>query len=147
MNCDDVKFTQCEWLWLCDVFNTLNRLGPAETCVEYGTSDSETRSSAAPARMLSTKSFAAADTRLSFGHVAEPGRYAIVCVVPNWEGRDHFVYLDEKFAALAADEKVIERTGQALVSRALADEFGFVDVDGRLPDGPMHERPKGIGDA
>ena len=50
-------------------------------------------------------------------------------------------------AALALDERVIERTGQALVSRALADEFGFVDVDGRLPDGPMHERPKGIGDA
>ena len=50
-------------------------------------------------------------------------------------------------AALASDERVIERTGQALVSRALADEFGFVDVDGRLPDGPMHERPKGIGDA
>ena len=50
-------------------------------------------------------------------------------------------------AALAADEKVIERTGRALVSRELADEFGFVDVDGRLPDGPMHRRPKGIGDA
>ena len=50
-------------------------------------------------------------------------------------------------AALAADEKVIERTGRALVSRELADEFGFLDVDGRLPDGPMHRRPKGIGDA
>lgn len=50
-------------------------------------------------------------------------------------------------ASLAADERVIERTGRALVSRALADEFGFTDVDGRLPDGPMHERPKGIGDA
>ncbi len=49
-------------------------------------------------------------------------------------------------AALAADARVIERTGRALVSRALADEFGFSDVDGRLPDGPMHERPKGIGD-
>ena len=49
-------------------------------------------------------------------------------------------------AALAADEKVNERTGHALVSRDLADEFGFSDVDGRLPDGPMHRRPKGIGD-
>ena len=34
----------------------------------------------------------------------------------------------------------------ALVSRDLADEFGFSDVDGRLPNGPMHRRPKGIGD-
>ena len=49
-------------------------------------------------------------------------------------------------AALAADDKVNERTGHALVSRDLADEFGFSDVDGRLPDGPMHRRPKGIGD-
>lgn len=49
-------------------------------------------------------------------------------------------------AALAADPEVIERTGRALVSRDLADEFGFSDVDGRLPDGPMHERPKGIED-
>ena len=35
---------------------------------------------------------------------AEPGRYAIVCVVPNWEGRDHFVYLDEKLAAQSVVE-------------------------------------------
>ncbi|MEM9176117.1 MAG: SDR family NAD(P)-dependent oxidoreductase [Myxococcota bacterium] len=50
-------------------------------------------------------------------------------------------------AALAADAKRLERTGRAWVSRSLADEFGFVDVDGRLPDGPMHERPKGLADA
>jgi len=46
-------------------------------------------------------------------------------------------------AALATDEKIIERTGHALVSRDLADEFGFSDVDGTLPDGPMHRRPSG----
>lgn len=43
-------------------------------------------------------------------------------------------------AALAADPSVIERTGQALVSRALADEYGFTDVDGSLPKGPLHRR-------
>lgn len=43
-------------------------------------------------------------------------------------------------AALAADARVIERTGQALVSRALADEYGFTDVDGSLPEGPLHRR-------
>jgi dehydrogenase/reductase SDR family protein 1 len=46
-------------------------------------------------------------------------------------------------AALAADEGKIERTGRALVSRELADEFGFTDIDGNLPDGPMHRRPSG----
>ena len=44
-------------------------------------------------------------------------------------------------AALATDEKILDRTGRALVSRALADEFGFTDVGGGLPDGPMHRRP------
>ncbi len=43
-------------------------------------------------------------------------------------------------AALAADANVIERTGQALVSRALADEYGFTDIDGSLPNGPLHRR-------
>lgn len=47
-------------------------------------------------------------------------------------------------AALAADEHVLERSGQALVSRELAEEFGFSDVDGRLPNGPMHRRPDAL---
>lgn len=46
-------------------------------------------------------------------------------------------------AALAADPKIMEKTGRALVSRELADEYGFTDVDGRLPAGPMRQRPKG----
>lgn len=31
-------------------------------------------------------------------------------------------------------------SGRAVASRALADHFGFTDVDGRLPDGPLHDR-------
>ena len=42
--------------------------------------------------------------------------------------------------ALAADPDVFARTGRALVSRELADEYGFQDVDGTLPNGPMHDR-------
>jgi dehydrogenase/reductase SDR family protein 1 len=48
-------------------------------------------------------------------------------------------------AALATAENVLERTGRALVSRELADEFGFTDVGGGLPDGPMHRRPAQLG--
>ena len=44
---------------------------------------------------------------------------------------------------LAADPGVHEKTGRALVSRDLADEYGFKDIDGSLPAGPMHDRPAG----
>ena len=50
-------------------------------------------------------------------------------------------------AALAADEGVLERSGRPWTSRSLADEYGFVDVDGTLPNGPMHKRPDGLGDS
>jgi NAD(P)-dependent dehydrogenase (short-subunit alcohol dehydrogenase family) len=44
-------------------------------------------------------------------------------------------------AALAADPQVLEKSGRAIPSRQLADEYGFTDVDGSLPDGPLHDRP------
>jgi NAD(P)-dependent dehydrogenase (short-subunit alcohol dehydrogenase family) len=37
-------------------------------------------------------------------------------------------------AALAADPKVLKKSGQAFSSWALAKEYGFTDVDGRQPD-------------
>jgi NAD(P)-dependent dehydrogenase (short-subunit alcohol dehydrogenase family) len=48
-------------------------------------------------------------------------------------------------AALAADPGVLARTGRAFSSRELADAYGFRDVDGRLPAGPLHERPRSGG--
>jgi NAD(P)-dependent dehydrogenase (short-subunit alcohol dehydrogenase family) len=47
-------------------------------------------------------------------------------------------------AALAADPAVLERSGRAWSSRELADAYGFRDVDGRLPKGPLHDRPGGL---
>ncbi|MBW2232572.1 MAG: SDR family NAD(P)-dependent oxidoreductase [Deltaproteobacteria bacterium] len=44
-------------------------------------------------------------------------------------------------AALACDSQILDRTGDALISRDLADEYGFTDVDGSLPKGPLHRRP------
>jgi dehydrogenase/reductase SDR family protein 1 len=44
--------------------------------------------------------------------------------------------------ALAKDPDAQRHTGQALPSRDLADVYAFVDVDGTLPDGPLHKRPK-----
>jgi NAD(P)-dependent dehydrogenase (short-subunit alcohol dehydrogenase family) len=44
-------------------------------------------------------------------------------------------------AALAADTDAIRWSGRALAVRELAEEYGFTDVDGRLPGGPLHDRP------
>ncbi|MCY4037797.1 MAG: SDR family NAD(P)-dependent oxidoreductase [bacterium] len=43
-------------------------------------------------------------------------------------------------AALAIDADRSRRTGQAVSARALADAYGFTDIDGRLPSGPLHDR-------
>lgn len=47
-------------------------------------------------------------------------------------------------AALAADDDRHRYTGQVLTSRDLADTYGYTDVDGSLPDGPLSERPRGV---
>ncbi len=43
-------------------------------------------------------------------------------------------------AALAVDADRSRYTGQAVTSRNMADAFGFTDVDGSLPAGPLHDR-------
>lgn len=43
-------------------------------------------------------------------------------------------------ATLAADPDVLRWTGQAVAARDLADVYGFTDVDGSLPAGPLHHR-------
>jgi dehydrogenase/reductase SDR family member 1 len=48
-------------------------------------------------------------------------------------------------AALAADPAARRWSGRALAARELADAYGFTDVDGRLPAGPLHERPRSAG--
>jgi hypothetical protein len=42
--------------------------------------------------------------------------------------------------ALAIDPDVARFTGRAVSARDLADEYGFTDVDGRLPAGPLRHR-------
>ena len=42
--------------------------------------------------------------------------------------------------ALATDPAVARWSGQAVSSRELADQYGFTDVDGRLPAGPLRHR-------
>ena len=42
--------------------------------------------------------------------------------------------------ALAIDPERSRYTGQVASARELADAYGFTDVDGRLPAGPLHDR-------
>ncbi len=42
--------------------------------------------------------------------------------------------------ASASDTERARWSGRAVASRDLADHFAFTDVDGRLPDGPLHDR-------
>ena len=38
-------------------------------------------------------------------------------------------------AALLLDERLMEKSGRVLTTRGLAEEYGFVDIDGKMPDG------------
>jgi len=42
--------------------------------------------------------------------------------------------------ALAIDTDRSRHTGQAVSARDMADAYGFTDIDGRLPAGPLHDR-------
>ena len=42
-------------------------------------------------------------------------------------------FIGRAVAALAADPRVIERTGKVLVAASLAQEYGFTDIDGKTP--------------
>jgi hypothetical protein len=49
------------------------------------------------------------------------------------------LFVGRAVAALAADPKVLERTGTLLSSWELARDYGFTDYDGRRPDWGRHK--------
>jgi NAD(P)-dependent dehydrogenase (short-subunit alcohol dehydrogenase family) len=49
-------------------------------------------------------------------------------------------FMGRAVVALAADPDVARWTGTAVSARDLADEYGFTDVDGNLPAGPLRHR-------
>ena len=63
----------------------------------------------------------------------------------DFSGAESLRFTGRAVAALASDAGVFERSGAALTSRELADEYGFTDIDGRLPNGPLRHRPQGLG--
>ena len=63
----------------------------------------------------------------------------------DFERAESLRFTGRAIAALAADPDYRRHSGQALVARHLADLYGFTDVDGSLPDGPLHKRPNSAG--
>jgi NAD(P)-dependent dehydrogenase (short-subunit alcohol dehydrogenase family) len=49
-------------------------------------------------------------------------------------------FMGRAVVALASDPDVSRWSGKAVAARELADEYGFTDVDGHLPAGPLRHR-------
>ena len=58
----------------------------------------------------------------------------------DFSGAESQRFTGRAVAALAGDPGVLARSGRAWSSRELADAYGFRDLDGRLPAGPLHDR-------
>ena len=65
----------------------------------------------------------------------------------DFDGAESQRFTGRAVAALAGDPDVIARSGRAWASRQLADEYGFTDIDGTLPKGPLRERPGQVGES
>ncbi len=64
---------------------------------------------------------------------------------PTLKGSESPRFTGRAVVALAADPGAHRRTGRAFSCRSLADDYGFRDVDGSLPRGPLHDRPDSVG--
>jgi NAD(P)-dependent dehydrogenase (short-subunit alcohol dehydrogenase family) len=58
----------------------------------------------------------------------------------DFRGAESQRFTGRAVTALAADPEVLARSGRAWSSRELAEAYGFRDVDGGLPAGPLHDR-------
>ncbi len=74
-----------------------------------------------------------------FGVTEERWRDA-VAKDPNFAESETPRFVGRAVAALAADPRVMERSGRVFASWTLAREYGFTDVDGRRPDWGAHFR-------
>jgi len=87
------------------------------------------------------------------GHQLAPHGVATVSIWPSFVTTERMLALDPEewgldldgaesprftgrgIAALLLDDQVMKKTGRVFTTRQLAEEYGFLDVDGKLPDG------------
>jgi dehydrogenase/reductase SDR family protein 1 len=70
---------------------------------------------------------------------AQPDRVPAVLAKLIAERGETPVFVGRAVAALAADPDVIAKTGQILLASELATEYGFTDVDGKIPPAPSRD--------
>ena len=68
--------------------------------------------------------------------LAQPDRMPPALAKRILEHGESAEFVGRAVAALAADPNVMDKSGQLLLAAELAREYGFVDVDGRLPEAP-----------
>jgi NAD(P)-dependent dehydrogenase (short-subunit alcohol dehydrogenase family) len=89
-----------------------------------------------------TPGFLRSEAMLERFGVTEANWRDAVKVDPYFAGSETPFYVGRAVAALAADPKVILKTGKVLSSWELADEYGFTDVDGERPHWERFCAPK-----
>lgn len=81
-----------------------------------------------------TPGFMRTEMMLDHFGVAEANWRDGVAKDPNFANSETPFFVGRAVAALAADARVLEKSGGLYTSVGLAREYGFTDVDGRLPD-------------
>jgi NAD(P)-dependent dehydrogenase (short-subunit alcohol dehydrogenase family) len=80
-----------------------------------------------------TPGFLRSEAMLEHFGVAEANWQEGAKVEPHFIASETPFYIGRAVAALAADPNVFAKTGRALSTWELSDEYGFQDVDGRRP--------------
>ena len=81
-----------------------------------------------------TPGFLRSEAMLEYFGVTEENWQEAVKKDPHYISSETPYFVGRAIAALAADPQVFEKTGQALSSWGLSEEYGFTDIDGRRPN-------------
>jgi len=85
-----------------------------------------------------TPGFLRSEAVLEHFGVTEANWHEAAVEDPNFAYSESPAYLGRAVAALAADPGIMARTGRALATWSLYEEYGFTDTDGRQPDFAAH---------
>ncbi len=80
-----------------------------------------------------TPGFLRSESMLDIMHVTEENWRDAAKKRPEWIESETPMLVGRAVAALAADRHVMKKTGRVYNSSELASEYGFTDVDGRVP--------------
>ncbi|CNE76293.1 short chain dehydrogenase [Mycobacterium tuberculosis] len=85
-----------------------------------------------------TPGFLRSEAVLDYFGVTEDTWRDAVAQDPHFAYSESPAYLGRAVAALAADPNIMDKTGRALATWGLYQEYGFTDIDGTQPDFAAH---------